>query len=276
MKDAISASAIIPCWRCSHVIGRAVASVAAQTRPAREVILVDDASGDQTLDTLRLIQGSYPPGWVRVIALNQHSGPGIARNAAWDAATSDYIAFLDADDVWHPRKLEIHLAWLEANPEVILSGTESLVVTDGRIPDPQGKLQARPVSMRHLLISNPFPTRTVIVRSDIGLRFEDQMVTEDALLWGRILASGALCYVLNLPLSFAFREEFDPGGYSGDLWTTEKRVQCTLWRLYRETNLSAAAWLLSSAFEFLKYLRRGPIVASRRHRLRQSSASLAG
>ena len=104
-----SISVIIPCYRCSDTIERAVASVVAQTLQPAEVILVDDCSGDGTLATLNKIQAHYPQGWVQVIECSVNGGAGTARNAGWAAATQTYLAFLDADDIWLPEKLKSQL-----------------------------------------------------------------------------------------------------------------------------------------------------------------------
>src|SRR5262245_23141860 len=129
--EPASVSVVIPCWRSARTIQRAVASVAAQSLAALEVVLVDDASGDDTLSVLNSIRAGCTQGWIKVIALPKNGGPGPARNAGWDAARGEYVAFLDADDAWHPRKLELHIGWLMAHPEVVLSGHRSVLVKEG-------------------------------------------------------------------------------------------------------------------------------------------------
>lgn len=117
-------SVVIPCYRCSDVIERAVTSVWEQTLRPAEVILVDDCSGDGTVDTLYALQKKFPPNWIKVIELEQNSGPGEARNAGWAAASHSYVAFLDADDSWHPQKIEIQYSWMIEHPDVVLTGHE--------------------------------------------------------------------------------------------------------------------------------------------------------
>src|SRR5262245_35043372 len=219
-------SVVIPCWRSARTIQRAVASVAAQSLAALEVILVDDASGDDTLSTLNSIRAGCTPDWIKVIALPENGGPGPARNAGWDAARGEYVAFLDADDAWHPRKLQLHVAWLKAHPEVVLSGHRSVLVKEASEPFAvEGIARASRVGLKKMLVSNRFPTRSVIVRRELPLRFQGRGVTEDYLLWLEIVASGAPCYVLDAPLAFSFQPEFSPGGYSGRLWTDRKSTR---------------------------------------------------
>src|SRR6185369_14935384 len=111
--------------RCAGTIERAVRSVAGQSRRPAELILVDDASGDGTGALLEGLRSRYGPDWIRIITLERNQGPGTARNVGWDAATSTYIAFLDADDAWHPRKIEIQCAWMDSHPEFAVTGHAS-------------------------------------------------------------------------------------------------------------------------------------------------------
>jgi glycosyltransferase involved in cell wall biosynthesis len=257
MLELPSVSVVIPCWRCAGTIRRAVASVAAQSRRALEVILVDDASGDDTLTTLHALAREHEPGWIKVIGLAKNGGPGPARNAGWEAARGQYVAFLDADDGWHPRKLELHMRWLTAHPEVVLSGHRSTLMKEGEAPPPVGDADAaRRVGVGAMLISNRFPTRSVVVRRDLAFRFQGRRVTEDYLLWLEVVASGAPCYVLDAPLAFAFQPDFSPGGYSGRLWTHERRELAALAALRSRGALALPAWLLASAWSLCKYLRR--------------------
>jgi hypothetical protein len=88
---------------------RALASVAAQTHPAGEVIVVDDESTDGTADYL-----ASRPGGVRPLRTRGGS-PGGARNAGAAAATGEYLAFLDSDDLWMPWTLEAFAAAIAAH-----------------------------------------------------------------------------------------------------------------------------------------------------------------
>src|SRR5688500_1983375 len=103
----IPVSVILPCYNAQASVRRAVASVAAQSLRPAEVIAVDDASTDGTRETLAKLQGECEPGWLKVVRLERNGGPASARNAGWNLASARWIAFLDADDTWHPRKLEI-------------------------------------------------------------------------------------------------------------------------------------------------------------------------
>jgi glycosyltransferase involved in cell wall biosynthesis len=110
----VRVSVIITHYRNGMYLQEAVASVLAQTRPADEIFVVDDATPPHeaaVLDTL-------PPA-VRLIRLDRNSGPGAARQVGVDHATGDWLAYLDADDLWEPTKLERQLAFLAEHPEAV-------------------------------------------------------------------------------------------------------------------------------------------------------------
>jgi len=158
-------SVVVPCFRGAATLGRAVASVLGQTQPAAEIIVVDDASDD---DTPRVI--AQLPRSVRRIRLDTNHGPATARNAGWNAATQNYIAFLDADDAWHPRKLELQTAWMDAHPGTVLSA-HGYVFHDIE-HDPKIE-RVFPVSATMMLVSNRFSTPCVMLRRSLAPRFAE-------------------------------------------------------------------------------------------------------
>ena len=105
-------SIIIAAYNAGAFITRAIASAQAQTRPASEIIVVDDGSTDDTTSVVRRLSESDPR--IRLITLANNQGPGPARNAAIEAASGEWLAVLDADDVFAPDRLERLVALAEA------------------------------------------------------------------------------------------------------------------------------------------------------------------
>ena len=174
-KAAAPVSVVIPCFRCATTIGRAVASITQQTQKPAEVILIEDASGDNTMAVLRKIEQAYP-GWVKVLQSEENRGAASARNAGWAAASQPYVAFLDADDAWHPQKIEIQYAYMSAHPEVMLCGHGHRVIkqTDA-LPDWEiGEQKEKCIHKWELLLSNRFVTPSVMVRRDVEHRFVEK------------------------------------------------------------------------------------------------------
>jgi glycosyltransferase involved in cell wall biosynthesis len=113
-------SIIIPTYNRATYVPRAIDSVLGQTYKNYEIIVVDDGSNDGTKE---LLQNKYADR-IRYIYQN-NAGPAAARNTAINAARYELIAFLDSDDIWLPRKLEMQLPSM-LDPQIVLSFTNSL------------------------------------------------------------------------------------------------------------------------------------------------------
>lgn len=107
-------TAAIPVRDGETYLAEAIESVLAQTRPCDQIVVVDNGSGDRSAEIAR---GFGPP--VEVVA-EPRAGIGIARNAAVGAARGDFIAFLDADDLWTPEKTRVQLEAFAVRPELSL------------------------------------------------------------------------------------------------------------------------------------------------------------
>lgn len=111
-------SVLIPTYNCARFLSDAIESVLAQTFQDFEIIVVDDGSTDDTAQVV----ARYPQ--VRYI-YKEHSGISASRNAAVSAACGEVVAFLDADDMFTPEKLEKQLAYLDENPDCQLIFTKA-------------------------------------------------------------------------------------------------------------------------------------------------------
>lgn len=254
-------SVVIPCYRCASTIDRAVFSVGQQTLLPEEVLLVEDCSCDdgETLDCLHRVRASYSNRLsLKIIRLNQNGGPGVARNVGWEAAKSSYIAFLDADDAWHPRKLEIQIAWMEAHREAALTGTRTSVIQ--RLEEAPVRLPSiavRKLSFNCMLLVNSIPTRSVVVRSSMPHRFlPGKRYSEDYLLWLSAIADGYQAFLLEVPLAFSFKRDFGAGGLSAHLWKFHCEVLDTYQRLYQAGHINGITHKFLEGYSFLKFIRR--------------------
>jgi glycosyltransferase involved in cell wall biosynthesis len=107
-------SCIVPAFNAERYLGEALDSILAQTWRPIEVIVVDDGSADDTAQVAK----RYGERITYICQAN--AGPAAARNRGLDAATGAYVAFLDADDVWHEEKLSRQMARFDARPELEL------------------------------------------------------------------------------------------------------------------------------------------------------------
>lgn len=107
-------TAAIPVRDGEAYLAEAIGSVLAQSRPCDQVIVVDNGSSDRSAE----IAAGFGP--VVEVVTEPQPGIGAARNAALRAARGDYLAFLDADDLWEPEKTALQLAAFEAEPQLQL------------------------------------------------------------------------------------------------------------------------------------------------------------
>ncbi len=109
----VTISVVIPYYNGSRTIGEALASIRAQTLQPNEIVIVDDASKPE--EAAALDQIALPLGAV-VIHNSRNGGPSVARNTGIARAKSEWIAFLDCDDLWAPTKLQRQADIIAANP----------------------------------------------------------------------------------------------------------------------------------------------------------------
>ncbi len=206
-------SVIIPVYNAGKTITRALDSVLCQSYPAHEIIVIDDASTD---DTGSMIQDKYGDK-VQLIQKVINSGGSVARNSGMDIATGDYIAFLDADDTWHRDKLMLVNTILEANSGIKLfyHPYTQEDISGKRLPE---HITVYKLPFIKLLPANLIATSCAIIKNDPSFRFEPSMrYTEDYDLWLRIGYKHKL-YFIDIPLTRVFRPFTSKGGVSERKW----------------------------------------------------------
>lgn len=111
-------SVVIPVYNKGPFLREAVDSILAQTFKDFELICVDDKSTDNSLEILRGVQDPR----LRIIEQPVNGGPAAAANAGFDAARGEYIVRMDADDIAVPERIAVQVAFMDAHPELVLSG----------------------------------------------------------------------------------------------------------------------------------------------------------
>lgn len=254
-------SVIIPCYCCGDTIERAVKSVWEQSWKPYEVLLIDDGSEDNTIDVLIRLQYNYPKNWIKIISLETNKGPGYARNIGWEQASQEYIAFLDSDDAWHPKKIEIQLKWMLKNPDIVLTGHAYEIRKYNHfgyydnICD-ENHFRVIYVSSKKILLSNVFSTPTVILKKDIPFRFYEKRFSEDYLLWLMIVLHGYKTAYIELPLTYLFKYPYGEGGLSGALYKMEKGELETYHIISKEIPSLRKYVFLLYLFSLLKFAKR--------------------
>ena len=213
-------SIVIPTYNSQRSIKKTLNCCVEQSCLPLEVIIVDDASQDSTIEVVeKWIQAYGDSVNVQLIKLLNNSGPSKARNVGWDAANGEYVAFLDADDIFLPEKLKRVDTVLRSNTDMILLGHKARVkdVT----ADESNKLEK--VSCMNLLKRNLFTTPSVVIKREIDERFDESMrFTEDHDLWLRVTQKYDESYYLDTVLSEIDRPVRAKGGQSANLWAMRK------------------------------------------------------
>lgn len=219
-------SVVIPAFNSAKTIRAALESCLAQTALPFEIILVDDASSDGTVEVAEaFLRDHAAPAGVRYRTIRRglNGGPSKSRNDGWNRAEGDWIAFLDADDTWHPSKLEISLGVAAMNPEATMVAHAFEVATAQAAtmawPSlPLAESRVRRLSFPPLLLYNIIATPTVLIARNLADRFnEDMRYCEDHELWLRLVAAHTVLYC-DLPLTRLGRPPLTPGGASSAMW----------------------------------------------------------
>lgn len=184
----VEISVIIPTYNCGRFIAQAIDSVLAQTFQDFEIIVVDDGSNDDT----RKIINRY--GEKVKYLYQQQTGVSCARNRGINASTGRFIAFLDADDLWLPTKLEKQMELFHSAENIGMVFTENcLFDSQGVFKKKTGKRRLMNGNLaRNIFLLSGVVTPTVMVKKnildEIGGFEESLMCAEDDNLWIRIAA----------------------------------------------------------------------------------------
>lgn len=220
-----SVSIIIPTYNSSKYIARTINSILLQTFCNWEIIVVDDGSNDNTID---IIQEFINKGCrINLVRLEKNSGAAIARNTALEMAKSRYIAFLDADDVWLPNKLERQIDFMRKK-KVDFSYTAYRKVDErGHVIGTVGVPEK--LSYTDLLKKCEIGCLTAIYDTkNLGKIFMPNIrKRQDLGLWLRILKKIPYAYGLNIPLAeYTLR--------SDSISANKRKAALYTWTLYRE------------------------------------------
>jgi glycosyltransferase involved in cell wall biosynthesis len=216
MSSEHRVSLIIPCFRDSATLARAIDSVKAQTRQVDEIVVVNDCSPETA--QIEQVLRNYP----LVVYVRNASNLGLAatRNVGISVATGDVVSFLDADDELHPQKIEFQLSLLRDGAVVacgvrIIRGGQS---TSG-YPQYSEMRGVRTVTDDKRLMFQNFLTGASLMASrelllSVGGYDETFRSCEDFDLWFRLIEHGVMIFQLKMPLYFYY---FNPLGLSKNL-----------------------------------------------------------
>jgi teichuronic acid biosynthesis glycosyltransferase TuaG len=240
-------SVIMPCHNGRDTLEESVRSLQAQTVGAWRLVIVDDGSTDGSSELIARLASEDQR--IQVFTNASASGASAARNRALETARTRHVAFLDCDDVWLPRKLEVqmaamaeHRAALVCSPYDIMDGEGQRI---GHVAGKPGRLKYESV-----LGYNPIGCLTVLLdRSLCGdVRFDTRLPkSEDYHLWLQVLKSGqpGICVSETLAV---YRV------HSKSLSANKASAAGCRWRVYRDFEKFN---LLKSSYYFALYAATG-------------------
>ena len=151
MSASPVASIVVPAYNSERTIAETIASLLRQTFVDFELIVVDDGSTDRTAQIVR----SFEDSRLRLVQ-QRNRGLAGAHNTGIHESRGRYIGFCDADDLWLPEKLELHIQHLEANPDVGISYSGSRMIDGaGRPIGVDMKPRLRDITAAHVFKRNP-------------------------------------------------------------------------------------------------------------------------
>lgn len=221
-------SIITPTWNSEKYIIETIKSVKNQTYQNWEMVIVDDCSTDRTIDVLKGIAKTDKR--IKVLQQEKNLGAGAARTRGMLSSVGRFVAYLDADDLWKPNKLEKQVQFMKEN-NYAFSCTSYEVVNDAGVPLNKYIHMLPEVDYIGFLTNNLLQTVGIMVDVEKVdkkyLIMPDIRRRQDAATWLQILKAGYKCYGLDLILAKYRRT-------TGSLSSNKFKAIKGVWGLYRD------------------------------------------
>lgn len=235
-------SIIVPVYNVEKYIVETMECVRKQTYPDWELLLVEDVGTDKTREIIENYLEEIKDSRIRLICQEVNKGAAFARNRGLQEAKGRYIAYLDADDLWVPEKLEKELAFMtQMDAAFAFTGYEFA----DEYGNGTGKVVQVPATLHYkeaLKNTTIFTTTVMFDTSKIDKDMLEMPIikSEDTALWWKVLRNGYVAYGLNENLV-----KYRRGGKS--LSSNKLEAVRRIWNLYRKAEGMS---LISSAYHF--------------------------
>lgn len=225
-------SIIMPAYNCEKYLRSAVESVKAQTYTDWTLFIIDDCSTDRT----RILAEELAETDGRIVVKHNKENYGVAKTRNWGVreADSEWVAFLDSDDLWRPDKLEkqIKLSEKISTANLIFTGS-GFIKENGEKIDYILHVPEK-INRKELLKQNLISCSSVLINRDLMLKYpmpEKEMIHEDFASWLRILDEEEYAYGIDKPLLIYRRSESSKSG-------NKAKAAKMNWKTYRNIGLS--------------------------------------
>jgi len=246
-------TAIVPYYNSRKTIDRAIQSILNQTLQVKEIIVIDDGSEENQKITANDFKNLS--NTIKIIS-TKNSGASSARNTGVLESNTKYLAFLDADDAWHPQKIEIQYKFMETSKATLSAHgyipnktKETPRISDNCI----NNINSTFIKKYKFIFGSVFFTPTVMVLRENFILFDQRLSrSEDYKCWVENFKKDGF-FFLDANLSFGFKNPMGASGLSFDILKMHKEYIKSLYLLLKDDRISLLFFLSSFTIEKIKY-----------------------
>lgn len=234
-------SIVVPVYNAEKYLVDTIGSVLRQTYDCWELLLIDDQSSDNSVEIISQFQ--IDDKRIHLIRMSDNSGAALARNAGIEKARGQYLAFLDADDIWDKYKLEKQIAFMQNTGHAFTFTGYEFADASGTSTGKKVSVPAM-ISYRQALKNHIISTNTVMIDLEKVAKelifMPNVRRGQDAATWWKILRTSGDAYGINEPLAYYRRT-------SGSLSANKFKAMKRTWYLFRKVEKLG---LIKSAYYF--------------------------
>lgn len=243
-----SITVVITTYNSAEYINKSILSVLKQSVSIKKIIIIDDSSLDfKALENkFNKIKKEYTNVDFKLIHNKKNKGPGFSRNFAWDIVDTEFIAFLDSDDIWETDKLEKQLKIFNSSENLSLVATAK----NKKIKN----YKSGYIHFNKMLFHNLIPLSSVLIKSNIPYRFKNRYYAEDYELWLNMLYDNLSIFIINEVLCHDNNELYK-NNLSDNYLPMTIETQKTLSKFYFKKKSNFYIFL-AKVFELFKFMIR--------------------
>lgn len=254
-------SVIIPYFNNENTIQRCLDSIFNQSLLPTEIIIINDGSKAIFEEEIKNPKNIN----IKIFNNKKNQGASYARNFGIKKSTSNYIAFLDADDVWLPEKIFIQYDYmLKSNCEISCHGYISTYSRKYIKKNIESDITIKSIKLKNFILGNKIHTPTVMALKESFVHFDTRLKRmEDYKCWVENCLDKEI-HKIDITLAHGFKPPLGHSGLSESIFQMHKDFLKAINILYQENKISATQYYLTFIFEKIKYPIRYLLWNSRR------------